>query len=189
MSDTDKICTFSGCPRPLNAYGLCQGNRRQQRAGKPLGPIRECKPQPETCVHVGCGNKAEAKSLCHSHYSQLMRDGEVRDLGQRRKPRAARKRPAKAAAKPAKAVAPSAAPEPVKWVPGTKWRELERVENGARQRQRTGTGFTDDSLLFTSTAITDAERDAVLALIQSELDAGELADALGLASMPEEVAA
>lgn len=34
-------CSFAGCGKPVNAYGLCRQHRRQQRDGKPLATLRD----------------------------------------------------------------------------------------------------------------------------------------------------
>jgi hypothetical protein len=38
-------CTFSGCARPHEAKGLCNGHYERQRLGKPLLPLQALRPQ------------------------------------------------------------------------------------------------------------------------------------------------
>lgn len=42
MSDTPKLCSVKGCPRPSRAKGMCASHYRRASRGTPVeGPIRE----------------------------------------------------------------------------------------------------------------------------------------------------
>lgn len=65
------ICSFEGCGRAVNAYGLCQRHRVQQRAGKPLTPLRG--DVDRGCDFPGCDKPHKGNGYCQGHGTQLRR--------------------------------------------------------------------------------------------------------------------
>jgi hypothetical protein len=70
-------CSFEGCGRVVQAYGLCQTHRAQQKRGMPLTAIRPMKSwtrERQTpdglCRFDGCGRRARSKGLCTGHWTQ-----------------------------------------------------------------------------------------------------------------------
>lgn len=69
-----KQCQFEECNRKVEAKGLCHTHYQQQRAGKPLTPIR-LKDAGRGCKADGCTAKHYAGGLCQSHYEYMRRHG------------------------------------------------------------------------------------------------------------------
>jgi hypothetical protein len=68
-------CEFEGCPNPIAGGTLCAGHYAQQRAGKPLTPLKykPGKPwytPPEPCLFRGCEDPYFSKGLCMGHDGQ-----------------------------------------------------------------------------------------------------------------------
>lgn len=68
-------CEFEGCPNPIAAGTLCAGHYAQQRAGKPLAPLKHKPGKPwytpaEPCLFPDCGEPCFCKGLCRHHDSQ-----------------------------------------------------------------------------------------------------------------------
>lgn len=68
-------CTFDGCQNPIASRDLCAGHKAQERAGKPLAPLkpkaqkRWYEPK-DDCSLPGCPEVVWSKGLCARHDSQ-----------------------------------------------------------------------------------------------------------------------
>lgn len=68
-------CTFKGCLNPIASVDLCAGHKAQERARKPLAPLkpkaqkRWYEPK-DDCSLPGCPEVMWSKSLCMRHDSQ-----------------------------------------------------------------------------------------------------------------------
>lgn len=65
-----KLCSFPGCERRMQAKGLCQSHRRQQREGKKLKPLAWYRPD-QGCKIEGCDNPHSCKGYCKRHYDRI----------------------------------------------------------------------------------------------------------------------
>lgn len=68
-------CEFEGCPNPIAGGTLCAGHYAQERAGKPLAPLKykPGKPwyaPPKPCLFPGCEEPYFSKGLCGGHDGQ-----------------------------------------------------------------------------------------------------------------------
>lgn len=66
-------CRFDGCGRPPVANGLCQTHRRQERAGKPLTPIKPKAANGATCSVGGCTKGVNGRGMCTAHNHRAVR--------------------------------------------------------------------------------------------------------------------
>ena len=73
------MCSFEGCDKLRNAYGLCHGHRLQQRKGQELRPLGQKKP-PRVCSFEGCDKHARAYGLCPAHRRQQLKGEELQPL-------------------------------------------------------------------------------------------------------------
>lgn len=66
-------CLFSECSRDAVSLGLCRAHYRQQRAGKPLAPLRV--PQ-QGCSIDECARPHLAQGWCEAHYRRWRAHGD-----------------------------------------------------------------------------------------------------------------
>lgn len=88
----NSVCSGPDCEREVNAYGLCQSHRIQQRKGLTLTPIKRMRPRvgndgkitqkkmsaEKVCTFVECSRPVHGRNLCSSHCDQFYKRG--RDL-------------------------------------------------------------------------------------------------------------
>lgn len=82
-SGQEKLCTFEGCSKPLNARGLCQAHYKQWSKGKKLVPLapRATATPGVSCNFPDCGRVRIANGLCKSHDMQKRRGFPLKPLG------------------------------------------------------------------------------------------------------------
>ena len=74
-----KVCS-ADCDRPVHSHGLCVPHRRRQIAngeGYDRSPIREYLSNSEECAVDWCESDVKSKSLCGTHYIQMLRHGRI----------------------------------------------------------------------------------------------------------------
>lgn len=77
-----RLCSFEGCGRKLQAKGLCSGHYRQQYDGEELRPLRAMVARGETvrCTFGGCTGPKKSRGLCAGHDLQRRQGRELQPL-------------------------------------------------------------------------------------------------------------
>lgn len=71
----EKICSFEGCEKRVDANKLCSGHNSQRYHGKPLTPIVPPHLRPKKlCSFEGCGRTHSGLGLCQTH-GKMQREG------------------------------------------------------------------------------------------------------------------
>lgn len=63
-----RTCSVQGCPKTVEAFGLCRGHRERQKRGRPVeGPLRVPK---RDCDVKGCTKPHFGRGYCNTHYAR-----------------------------------------------------------------------------------------------------------------------